>query len=164
MSLLQLCEWLEGTALGILVRESLWGFQTTVAVHILGLALSAGVIVWFDLRLLGVSMTRCPVSQVYRRLIPFASAGFALMFASGLALLVAYATSAYGNAFFRTKMIALVLAGLNAAFYHRVTERRIADWDRAARLPPSARLAGLTSIVLWALVIFSGRMMSYTMF
>jgi hypothetical protein len=164
MSALQICEWLEATAVGVIVRESLWGFQTTVAIHILGLTLSVGVIVWFDLRLLGASMTGCPVSMVYRRLIPVAFVGFVLMFASGLALATAYATDAYVNGFFRIKMAALLLAGLNALVYHRVTERRIAEWDRAPRPPRAARLAGLTSIVLWAIVILSGRMMSYTMF
>jgi hypothetical protein len=48
--------------------------------------------------------------------------------------------------------------------FHFVTERDRARWDDAETPPLAARLAGLVSIVLWAAVIFSGRMMSYTMF
>lgn len=86
------------------------------------------------------------------------------MFISGGMLLAGFATAAYGNLYFRIKIAALLLAGVNALIYHRVTERGIAGWDHGARPPGPARLAGLASIFLWAVVIMAGRMMSYTMF
>ena len=164
MLLFQVAEWLESTSVARWVQESLYGFALVVAIHILGLTLSVGTLIWFDLRLLGVSMLRIPVSQLYRRLMPWTLSGFAVMFASGGILLAAYATSAYGNLYFRIKAVALLLAGINAFFYHRVTERQIHTWDEA-RLPSlPARAAGLISILVWGVVIFAGRMMSYTMF
>ena len=164
MSILQVAEWLEATSIALWVKESQYGFAAVVAVHILGLTLSVGTLIWFDLRLLGVSMLRIPVSKLYRRLMPVILAGFAVMFMSGGILLAAYATSAYGNLYFRIKAVALVLAGINAFFYHRVTERQIHRWDEA-RLPSlPARAAGLISILVWGVVIVAGRMMSYTMF
>jgi hypothetical protein len=164
MSMLQLCEWLEMTWAGVMIRESLWGFPIVVAIHILGLTMSVGMLIWFDLRLLGVSMQRCPVSEVYRRLFPWMIAGMTVMFISGGFLFVAFATKAYGNLYFRIKLASLLFAGLNAFIFHTVTERRIAAWNEVARPPLAARLAGLASLVLWAIVILSGRMMSYTMF
>lgn len=164
MSLLHIAEWLESTALSTWIHESLWGFPIVVAVHILGLTLSVGTLIWFDLRLLGVSMLRMPVSQLYRRLMPWIVTGFAVMFISGGFLLAAYATEAFGNLYFRIKAVALLLAGINAFFYHRYTERQIHRWDEARRPALPARAAGLTSIVLWVIVIVAGRMMSYTMF
>lgn len=163
-SLLHFCEELESTSLGVLVRESVWGFPILVAVHIIGLVFSAGVVVWLDLRLLGVSMRGVPVSRVYRRLMPWAFGGFAIMFLSGGALLTGFATSAYHNIYFRSKAAALVLAAINALVYHTNVERRIAEWDRRAAPPFAARMAGIISIVLWAAVIMAGRMMSYTLY
>jgi hypothetical protein len=113
---------------------------------------------------MGFGLRHYPVSALYRRLIPWASGGFAVMFASGGLLFAAYATSAYPNVYFRVKMAALLLAGINAAIYYVVTERDIANWDASPQPPVSARMAGLASIVLWAVVIVSGRMMSYTIF
>ena len=157
-------EWLEATTVGVLVRESLWGFQIVVAVHILGIALSVGTLVWLDLRLLGVAMRETPVATVYRQVMPWAVVGFVIMFVTGFALAIGFATRAYVNLFFRLKVAALLLAGLNAAVYHLGVERRIADWNED-RLPPvPARAAGLISITLWALVILAGRMMAYTMY
>lgn len=163
-SLLTLCEWLENTQIALLVRESAYGFPIVVAVHILGLTVSVGLLIWFDLRLLGVSMRHSPLSAVWRRLMPWSLCGFVVMFASGSLLFTAFATMAYGNLAFRIKMAAMILAGANALFYHLVTERGIAQWDISVPPPRAARLAGLTSILLWTTVILSGRMMSYTMF
>lgn len=164
MSVLEICQWLETTQAGVLARESLWGFQILVAIHILGLGLSAGTIVWFDLRLLGLSMVETRVSSVYRQLIPWALTGFTVMFTSGGFLLAGFATRAYGNVFFRIKVAALLLAGVNALAYHLVTERQLAAWDEAVHPPLPARAAGLISIVLWATVVLMGRMTAYTMY
>jgi len=110
MTLLGICEWLESTPLAVLIQESAYGFPIVVAVHILGLTLSVGTLLWVDLRLLGVALQRARVSEVYRSLAPWFLVGFALMLASGATLFAAFATSAYANFWFRMKMAALVLA------------------------------------------------------
>ena len=127
--LLSIAKSLEQTSIALLVRESLWGFQITVGLHILGMILSVGTVVWMDLRLLGVSMRRVPVSVAYRQLMPWAGAGFVVMLVTGSMLLMAYASNAYENPYFRAKLLALTLAGLNALVYHTTIERRIDQWD-----------------------------------
>ena len=163
-SILRVCGWLEHTPLGVFVRESQYGFLVLIAIHIAGLALSAGTVVWFDLRLLGVSMRGAPAWTVYRQLMPWFLAGFLVMFVSGGVLLSGFATAAYGNVYFRVKASALLLAAVNALVYHLVTGRRVARWDAAATLPLPARAAGLLSIAAWTIVILAGRMMSYTLY
>jgi hypothetical protein len=164
MTLHQAFEWLEATPLGVMVRESQWGFPILVAIHLMGITLSVGTLVWFDLRLLGVSMTGYRASVMYRRLMPWMFTGFGIMIVSGLTLLAGFATSAYSNTYFRIKVLALVVAAINAFIYHRYTEHRIKEWDESPTPPTGARSAGLVSICAWATVIIAGRMMSYTMF
>lgn len=164
MTLLDLCQRLEASSIGLLVRESTWGFQIVVALHLMGLVASVGTLCWFDLRLLGLSMTGNRISDVYRRLAPWMLTGFACMFVTGGMLFIGYATDAVGNTYFRLKLLAILGAGINAAVYHFVTERHRAEWDAAARPPGAVRLAGGISLSLWLLVILSGRMISYTMF
>jgi uncharacterized protein DUF6644 len=163
-SILHFCQWLEQTPVGLLVRESQYGFPILVAIHIAALWLSAGIVVWFDLRLLGVSMRRVPARTVYRQLMPWASGGFVIMVVSGGMLASGFATAAYGNVYFRVKLAALLLAAVNAVVYHRITGRLVARSDGAAGAPLPARMAGLISIVLWAIVILAGRMISYTLY
>jgi hypothetical protein len=164
MTIAGILEWLEATAVASFIRESQYGFSIFVAFHILGLMLSVGMLLWVDLRMLGFAMRRSTVSEVYRSLSPWFLVGFAVMFGSGASLFAAYAMSAYGNVYFRIKMVAIALAAVNAVVFHVATERSRADWDAAVRPPAPARLAGFLSILLWMVVILAGRAMSYTIF
>ncbi len=164
-----------GLVLSIVTGSLLFLPRASTAIRVVsGRARVAGVaslalwlavaLVWFDLGLLGVGFVRSRVSAVYRRLMPWASVGFLSMFVTGGMLFTGFVTRALTNAFFLTKMSALGLAAANAIVYHLVTERGIAAWDDQVRPPAPARLAGLVSIILWAVVILCGRLMSYTMF
>lgn len=164
MTILQACQWLYDSRLGALVRETDNGFQILVATHLLGIILSVGMLLWFDLRLMGLWAGRSRITDLYRALAPWFLAGFVVMFVSGAWLFAGYATAAYGNVFFRIKLLTFVLAGANALYYHFTTQRRMRQWDDAPRPPAAARIAGAMSIVLWLVVIVMGRMMSYTMF
>jgi hypothetical protein len=84
--------------------------------------------------------------------------------ASGATIFTGFATSAYKNPYFRVKLIALLLAGINAFAYHTNIERRISLWDRSPVPPTAARMAGIISIAAWTTVILAGRMMSYTLY
>jgi len=164
MTLLELCEWLEGTGLGAIARESLYGFQILVAIHVLGIAFSVGTLLWMDLRMLGLGLTSARLSAVYRSLAPWFSVGFATMVVSGVMLFAGFATSAYANTFFRIKLAAMGLAAANALVYHALARRTPAAADAAPLPPASVRLAGFASIALWSIVILAGRMISYTLF
>lgn len=162
--MLDICHWLESTFVGTWVRESLYGFPILVAAHIMGMALSVGTLLWFDLRLVGLTLTSTPVSRVYRGLIPWATVGFLVMLVTGSLLFTGFASKAYPNPFFRLKFSAIALAGINALVYHAMTARGRRAWDTAPRPPKAARVAGLISLALWATVILCGRIMAYTMY
>ena len=158
-----LLQTLQETALGTWVREGSYSFQAVATVHVLSLMLSVGMLIWFDFRLIGV-LTSGRVATGYRRLIPWATVGFVLMFVTGAVLFVGYATEAYKNGYFRLKMVSIVLAGVNALVYHLFTEKKVAQWENGVPPLSAARVAGYASLVLWATVIICGRMMSYTIF
>lgn len=164
MTPIEICEWLETTKLAIAVQESLYGFALLVGAHILGVAVSVGVLLWVDLRLLGVALMRRPLKEVYRSLTPWFTAGFVLMLLSGTALFVAFATAAYGNLFFRIKLLLLLLAGANALLFHWFAARSENRSGNAETAFEGTRLAGALSLAIWAGIIVMGRLMSYTMF
>jgi hypothetical protein len=161
--MLEWLEWLEGTGFAAIARESLYGFQILVAIHLLGLIFSVGTLLWVDLRMLGVDWSGQPVAVVYRSLSRWFLAGFAIMLLSGSALFAGFATSAYENTYFRIKLAVMLLAGLNAAAFHVLLNARPAAGGSGA--PAGAvRLAGALSILSWSVVILCGRLMSYTLF
>src|SRR6185295_14600702 len=88
MTIVEWCKALEDTRVGEVVRET--AFPYVEGVHVLGLALSVGTVVWFDLRLLGATMRTRPVTEVFRNLKGRMIAGFSLMFLSGALLFTAH--------------------------------------------------------------------------
>jgi len=161
VTLFDWCKALEGTRVGEIVRES--AFPYIEGVHVLGLALSVGTVVWFDLRLVGATMRSRPVSDVFRDLKGWMIGGFCLMFLSGGLLFTAHAAKAYASGYFRVKIALIVLAGVNTAAYHLTIDRRRAEWGNLPVPPWGARAAGLLSLVLWFSVIAAGRIFAYNL-
>lgn len=164
MTILEFCEWLEMTPFAAIARTTLYGFQILVAIHILGITLSVGTLLWMDVRMLGLVLRSATVAEVYRALAPWFLSGFSIMLGSGFMLFAGFATSAYSNIWFRIKIAAIALAGLNALAYHLTIQPRVAAREHLQPPLAAVRCSGLLSIFLWLSVVFSGRMISYTLF
>ena len=161
MTALQMFQWIERTNVGTSIRESNYAFVIIVGMHALGLAASVGIVLWFDLRLLGWTMREQRVSEVYRSLAPWMLGGFAIMFATGLLLFWAQAGRCYQNGYCHTKIPLLLVPAINALIYHRMTKRGISKWDADPVPPPAARIAGAVSILSWATIIVLGRQIGF---
>jgi hypothetical protein len=164
MSLLPFCEWLASTPGSIALHESLFMYPLVESVHVLTLCLFVGMTMMLDLRLTGLALRRVPVADVVLRLQPWMLAGFAIMTVSGVLLFYAIPVRSYQNIFFRVKVIFLVLAGINALAFHTGIFRSVGDWNSHLPPPKRARIAGTVSLVLWAGIIVTGRMIAYNWF
>jgi len=164
MSLLRFCEWLAATPGSIALHESRYMYLIVLTVHVMTLCLFVGTAVMVDLRLLGLTMQSVRVSEVMTRLLPWTSAGFVLTIISGTLLFYAAPLSRYENIFFRAKMVALLLAGINILAFHNTVYRRVAEWDLDPIPPRRARVMGGFALVLWALIITLGRLIPYQVY
>ena len=164
MSLLGFCQWLAGTNGSIALHESLYMYPLVESAHVLTLCLFVGMATMLDLRLVGWSFRRIPVSELAQRLLPWMATGFAIMFITGLLLFYAIPIRSYQSIWFRMKVVMLILAGVNAWVFHARVFQRVADWDLDPVPPPAARVAGMASLVLWAAIIIAGRMIAYNWF
>ena len=160
--LLSQCVWLANTGFGKSILESTMAFPVIEGIHVLSIAMSVGMILWFDLRLLGVNMRSQPVSEVFRGVYWWMVGGFTVAMISGGLLFWAEADRAFPNIFARFKFMALLFAGLNILFFHLGTQRSQSDWDDAPTPPLRVRIAGFMSITWWVVVIAAGRLMAYT--
>ncbi len=163
MSLLGFCEWLSNTPGSIALHESTWGYPLVESVHVLALSLFLGLAAMLDLRLLGFTLRRVPVSEVAGRLLPWTVAGFAVMIVTGGLLFYGIPVRTYQNIFFRIKVVLLVLSGINAWVFHSTVYRKVAQWDHAPVPPRRARIAGGLSL-FWGGVVVAGRMIAYNWF
>jgi hypothetical protein len=151
---------LEHSAFGTWVREAptIWAYATILFLHTVGLGFVVGVNVAIDLRILGVAK-QMPLAPM-RKLFPWMWAGFAVNALSGIALLIADATTKLANPVFLVKMAFITLGVINMAW----SKRRLFD-DPASleQIPTSshARRVAIVSLVLWIGATTAGRLMGY---
>jgi hypothetical protein len=157
----QLALQLSESAFGTFLRESLVLFPLIEGVHLLGLALSFGLIFFTDLRLVGIFLPQVPVSQVLTQLRRWIFTGFALTFATGILLFWAEADSMVSNPAFLVKLVAIVVAVANALLFEFRWGKLGAAWVDQTATPRAVRLAGWLSLSLWGVVTISGRLIPY---
>lgn len=161
MDLFRFFEWLGNTSWSIALHESRYVFLLVLMIHVLTLSVFVGTAAMIDLRLLGKTMTRVPVSQVVTRLLPWSEAGFLVMVVTGTLLFYAAPVARYENVFFRLKMAALLIAVMNVWVFRRTIYRRVGEWDLDPVPPRRVQMVGALSLLLLAIIITAGRMMAY---
>jgi uncharacterized protein YacL len=164
MSLLAFFGWLADAPWSVALHESQYAYSIIESIHVWALSLFFGLTVMFDLRLLGWTMRKVPVSEVIHRLLPWTIAGFVVLVITGTLLVLAIPLRSYQSIFFRFKMILLLLAGLNVLLFHSRVFPQVAAWDVNAVPPRRARVAGALSLALWTCIVVSGRMIAYNWF
>ena len=155
------CQWLEQTSIGTVIRESLWLFPVIETVHIFGIILLVGGTSILDLRLMGLTFRDEAVSKLARRFLPWAWAGFIIQVTTGLLMFSSEATKMYVNRAFQVKMLLIVAAGVNALVFHSLAYQSVGKWDKEPVAPMSARVAGLISILFWFGIVAMGRWIAY---
>lgn len=161
MNIPAFCQWLENSSWATAIHQSLWLFPMLETAHLFGIVSLVGATSALDLRLMGLTMKREPVSRIAGRLLPWAWAGLTIQVLTGFCLFASEATRCFENKAFRIKMVMLVLAGLNALIFHQTVYRRVARWDDAPATPLGAKFAGCCSILLWFGIVAAGRWIAF---
>ncbi|HEX2527087.1 MAG TPA: hypothetical protein VHL31_12430 [Geminicoccus sp.] len=149
---------LEASALGMMMRESLFLYPLANLVHLLGLSLLIAPIGLLDLRLLGFGRV-VSVPDASRLLTPWTAAGLFLLIASGLMLFSADAGPLVATDVFQLKMLLLALNLANVAVFRFLWRGHLQDWDR--RPPLIGRLQAVLSLAGWLLIGSLGRLIAY---
>lgn len=129
-----------------------WAYPMLEAAHLLGVALLLGNLVLIELRVLGWGAV-LPVRPLARLSLSLALAGFVLAACSGLLMFASQPMELLANRVFSAKMILLMLAGCNAAWFH--------GRQSLERLDLVAKLQMMVSTLLWLLVLIAGRWIAY---
>ncbi len=121
-------------------------------VHILGIGLLLGNLALLEARVFGFAADM-PMASVARLSLTLVGLGFMMAAASGLLMFATQAEELLANRAFTAKMLLLMLAGCNAAWFHgRRSLQRLDGWARALMV---------SSSVIWLLVLTCGRWIGY---
>ena len=159
MNVLSALEWVESTNLSTAIREGALLYPIIGGVHLLGIALFGGMLVMTDMRLLGWAMRRRPVSEILEQFRVWKRAGFVLVVLSGLLLAWAEPLKLYRSLSFWVKMALLVSVGVHALVFRKGVYEDVKALD--AGLTPRAKLAAALSLILWAGLLVTGRLIAF---
>ena len=161
MSLLTFAQWVQFTSIATAVREQFLPYPVILSLHLSFIALTAGMMVVTNLRLLGLVMRKRPVADVVDQLRWPKRIGFLCIVTLGLLLASSKAEEYYYNAFFWTKMSLLAALAIHGLLFRRSVYQSAAEFDREASIPGRAKLAAALSLILWTGVMCAGRGIGY---
>ena len=162
MDISALLKSLEASGLATRIRDALWLFPLIESTHVIGLSLVFGTILIIDLRLLGIASTQRSFKQMASDILKWTWAAFALTALTGALMFTTNATVYYHNLFFRTKMLLLVLSGINMLIFELTAGRTIHTWDKAPSAPAAGKAVAAVSLVMWISIIIMGRLIGFT--
>jgi hypothetical protein len=129
-----------------------WAYPALEVVHLVGIALLLGNLVLLELRVLGIAPA-LPLSALARAALTVAFVGFGLAATSGLLMFASQPMDLLANRVFSLKMLLLMAAGSNAAWFH--------GRGSLQRLDGLAKAQALLSLGLWGAVLTCGRFIAY---
>jgi hypothetical protein len=134
------------------LKSSVWAYPALEVLHICGIAMLLGNLVLLEMRVFGRG-AGLDVKALARLSLGIAGIGFSLAAATGLLMFASQAAEFLTNRAFTLKMVLLMLAGCNAAWFH----------GRASleKLDGVARLQMVLSSLIWLAVVVCGRWIAY---
>lgn len=134
------------------LKSHLWAYPALEVVHITGIGILLGNLVLLELRVFGLGPA-LPVRDLARLSLGLALVGFSLAAASGLLMFASQPAELLANRAFTLKMLLLLAAACNAAWFH--------GRDSLGKLDIWARVQMAVSTVIWLAVMACGRWIAY---
>jgi hypothetical protein len=150
--------WLESTGYVRWMIESAVVYPVMLTVHAFGLALTVGVLLVLDLRLLGLYRT-IPLTSL-NRLLGIAWVGIGLNAFTGVSIFMTEATQYVTNVPFILKMVFVVLGTVTLVAMQRLLNRDASALE-AGRVPPRWRGLAVGSALSWTMAVVTGRLIAY---
>jgi hypothetical protein len=135
------------------INNTEWGFPLLEIIHIAGFTLSIGTIAIVDMGLLGYGK-RGTSAQLLKETAPWTLVGLIIMLISGPLIFSSDPNMYLGNASFRFKLTALLIA----IVYNYTVHRKVA---KSGTSPGVSKIVGIVSLALWISVVAGGLFIAF---
>ena len=184
MELDGLLNWLFETAIAGSIRENDWLFPMLESLHVLGVTVFLGSIIWVDLRILRFANNERRLQKFVNELLPITWLMFLVAVVTGFALFTSNAVNYAHNIFFQLKILFLTFAGLNMIIFHVWYHNKVLSDDLSYPSPligteisnnfqfrdlifkfsfwAYGRWSAVLSVVFWIFIIALGRWIGFS--
>ena len=142
---------------GIFVHDHSWVWPACETIHFVGLCMLFGVMLVFNLRMLGIGKSLLSAAAL-NQLLPVGMLGFGLNLITGLMFFVA-TPEQYTGSFFFLKMMLVVAGAINLlCFMLAKSAGSLGDGDDTGI---GTKLLAASGILIWMTVVFCGHMLPW---
>ena len=152
-------DWVENSALGIWMVDSIWAYPIMLSMHAVGMSIVVGTVFMIDFRILGFAK-EAPLTS-FEGMLKVTWIGVLLNFLSGVALFASNPEQFLFNPLFWTKIGLMVLGVLSVfALWQKITSLLV---EAGVMLEATSAVKNLArfSLLLWLGVIIAGRLVAY---
>ncbi|MDD9890951.1 MAG: hypothetical protein OXU66_04260 [Gammaproteobacteria bacterium] len=139
--------------------NSPWGWPTAESIHFLGLCVLIGTVGVFDFRMLGIGQG-IEYADLHK-LVKFGVAGYLLNVITGTMFLTTAPDQYIYNPAFQTKMLFMLLAGLNMLWFYATTSQQVKATNGEIAVSNRAKIIAAVSLLSWSIIIICGRLITY---
>lgn len=159
---MQFLESFSETPLMIWVIESNYGYPIVLSMHAVGMALVIGIMLTFNLRVLGIA-TAIPLSSI-TRFFKVAWVGLCINVISGTLLFCGNYSAFLHNTAFLSKLSLLLAGSFGTWFLAKEVRSSISfDSQEAVEIVNNkAKIIAAALVLLWLSAIIAGRIVGYT--
>jgi uncharacterized membrane protein len=151
------CDWLSNTRVSLTIQTVLWIIPAVQTVHILCVAVVMSSMAMLDLRLVGFTGRRQPISRMVHRFVPWVWCTLPIMAVTGSILIIGEPARELLNPYFRAKMVMLATV-IVITLVVQLLNNRNAYWETRKA---AAMLTGSVSLLLWVGIVSAGRWIAY---
>ena len=153
--LLPFFRWSENSWLGVAISSRTYPFAVIEVIHLFGLTLLLGGIMFISMRLFGLIMNDLPLPEFSRTVRRWTFIGLLTSIVSGVSLYASEAMKLYNSGSFWVKMAFFI----TAIIFHFTVYRNVTLSDRSGRA--ARALAATISLALWFGVGVAGRAIGF---
>ncbi len=128
--------------------DYLW-FPLIESIHVIAICIVVGSVFVVDLRLMGITSNKKPVTELAREVLPLDLGLLCHCPDRRRADVYLQAPTYFDNEYFRYKMILMALAGVNMAIFHFFTFKSVTSGTASAPTVIGAKIAGGQSCLFW---------------
>ena len=150
---------IEGGVIYTWVTSVYWLWPVMETIHFVGLSLLLGGLIVIDARLAG--FFRGVNIAATHKLLPWVFIGFGLNLITGTLFFFGDPMRYAVNIGFQTKMVLVVIAGLNALWFWWKINPVMHAWEPDVDPPGLAKVIAWISLVTWTGVLLFGRLIPY---
>src|ERR1700730_15817627 len=161
MTLNEICNWIDQTALSQWIQIAGWVVPTVQTIHILAIAVVASSALMLDLRLIGVFWANRPLEAVKARFLPLVWWPLLVLLATGVIMIIAEPARSLKNPAFQLKMLLLIAALIVTALFQFLQRRNAAFGGPRSGPRMAVATLAIVSMLLWSSIIFAGRWIAY---